>query len=129
MLKRELLKRNLRLERLEILLWLCFFKVVLIRTMIEVEAGMVIRGVVAEVSKTLVLILVSIMAKHLGIPILDSILVNLLGLPMLLLNFLVFNHILSSRMVEIVLVLIRFKVNLRILDLLVKFVAKMDTQP
>ena len=129
MLKRELLKRNLRLERLEILLWLCFFKVVLIRTMIEVEAGMVIRGVMAEVSKTLVLILVLIMAKHLGIPILDSILVNLLGLPMLLLNFLVFNHILNSRMVEIVLVLIRFKVNLRILDLLVKFVAKMDTQP
>ena len=126
MLKRELLKRNLRLE---ILLWLCFFKVVLIRTMIEVEAGMVIRGVVAEVSKTLVLILVLIMAKHLGIPILDSILVNLLGLPMLLLNFLVFNHILSSRMVEIVLVLIRFKVKLKILDLLVKFMAKMDTQP
>ena len=129
MLKRELLKRNLRLERLEILLWLCFFKVVLIRTMIEVEAGMVIRRVMAEVSITLVLILALIMAKHLGIPILDSILVNLLGLPMLLLNFLVFNHILSSRMVEIVLVLIRFKVNLRILDLLVKFVAKMDTQP
>ena len=90
MLKRELLKRNLRLE---ILLWLCFFKVVLIRTMIEVEARMVIRGVVAEVSINLVLILVLIMAKHLGIPILDSILVNLLGLPMLLLNFLVCNHI------------------------------------
>ena len=102
---------------------------VLIRTIIEVEAGMVIRRVVVEVSITLVLILALIMAKHLGIPILDSILVNLLGLPMLLLNFLVFNHILSSRMVEIVLVFIRFKVNLRIPDLLVKFVAKMDTLP
>ena len=69
----------------------------LIITIIEVEAGMVIRGVVVEVLITLVLILVLIMAKHLGIPILDSILVNLLGLPMLLLNFLVFNHILSSK--------------------------------
>ena len=94
----------------------------LIRTIIEVEAGMVIRRVVAEVLITLALILVLIMVKHLGIPILGSILVNLLGLPIPLLNFLVFNPLGQV-------LFIRFKVNLRISDLPVKFVARMDTSP
>ena len=105
----------------------------LIRTIIEVEAGMVIRRVVAEVLITLALILVLIMVKHLGIPILGSILVNLLGLPIPLVNFLVFNHILSSRMVVFnplgLVLFIRFKVNLKIPDLPVKFVARVDTPP
>ena len=94
---------------------------------------MVIRRVVAEVLITLALILVLIMVKHLGIPILGSILVNLLGLPIPLLNFLVFNHILNSRMVVFnplgQVLFIRFKVNLRISDLPVKFVVIMDTSP
>ena len=48
-----------------ILLWLWFFKVGLIRTIIEAKARMVIKGVMAEVLTILALILVSTMAKHL----------------------------------------------------------------
>ena len=62
----------------------------LIRTIIEVEEEMSIRGVVAEDS---------IMVKPLETLNLGPILVNALEMPTLLLNFLVFNHILNSRVV------------------------------
>ena len=76
---------------------------------------MAIRGVVAEDSIILALIL-------------DSIIFNPLEMPLPLLNFLVFNHSISPR---VVLVFLQFilKVNLRIQDLIVKFVARMVTLP
>ena len=62
----------------------------LIRTIIEVEEEMSIRGVVVEDS---------IMVKPLETLNLGPILVNPLEMPTLLLNFQVFNHILNSRVV------------------------------
>ena len=87
----------------------------LIRIIIEVEAEMEIRGVLAEDSIILVLIL-------------DLIMVNPLEMQMLSFNFLVFNHNLSIR-VALVFLHFSLKVNLRLQDQLVKFVARMVILP
>ena len=83
---------------------------VLIRIIIEVEVEMAIKGVVAEDSIILVLIL-------------DLTMVNPLEVQMYL-NFLVINHNLSIRVV-LVFLHFSFTINIRIQDLLVRFVARM----